>query len=81
MTRPLIRRKNFHNFHWTKKTSSRRGHEKLEEIRELYIMCFLWEEEENECVREELVVMCEEMLFMKKMCANKRTWKEIVCSK
>jgi hypothetical protein len=44
-------------------------------------MCFPWEEEENECVREELVVMCEEMLFIEKMCANKRTWKEVVCNK
>jgi hypothetical protein len=31
MKRPWIRGKNFHNFHWTKTTSSRRGHEKLQE--------------------------------------------------
>jgi hypothetical protein len=29
MRRPWIGRKNLHNFHWTKRTSSRRGHEKL----------------------------------------------------
>jgi hypothetical protein len=27
--------------------------------------------EENECMRGKLVLMCERMLFMKKMCANK----------
>jgi hypothetical protein len=31
MRRPWIRGKDFHNFHWTKRTSSRRGHEKLGE--------------------------------------------------
>ncbi len=37
------------------------------------ILCvFLGEKEDNECVREELVLMCEKMLFMKKMCANKK---------
>jgi hypothetical protein len=29
MKRPLIRRKDFHNFHWKRRTSSRRGHGKL----------------------------------------------------
>jgi hypothetical protein len=29
------------------------------------------EKEENECVRKRLVLMCGEVLFMKKMCANK----------
>jgi hypothetical protein len=29
MRRPWIRAKDFLNFHWKKKTSSRRGHEKL----------------------------------------------------
>jgi hypothetical protein len=28
-------------------------------------VCFFsWEEEENECARRELVVMCEEVVFM-----------------
>jgi hypothetical protein len=36
-------------------------------------VCFFWKrEEENEGEREELVLMCEKMLFMgKKLCANK----------
>jgi hypothetical protein len=29
MKRPLIGRKDFHNFHWTRKISSRKGHGKL----------------------------------------------------
>jgi hypothetical protein len=29
MKRPWIGRKDFHNFHWTKRISSRKGHEKL----------------------------------------------------
>jgi len=29
MKSPWIEGKNFHNFHWTKKTNSRKGHEKL----------------------------------------------------
>jgi hypothetical protein len=31
MRRPWIRGKNFHNFHWTKKISLKRSHEKLGE--------------------------------------------------
>jgi hypothetical protein len=31
MRRPWIGGKDFHNFHWTKRTSSRRGHERLRE--------------------------------------------------
>jgi hypothetical protein len=31
MRRPWIREKDFHNFHGTKRTSSRKGHEKLRE--------------------------------------------------
>ncbi len=49
--------------------------------REFYLVCFPWEEEENQYVREKLVVMCEELLFMEKMCANKRAGKEVVCNK
>jgi hypothetical protein len=48
---------------------------------EFYLMCFPWEEEGNQCVKEKLVVMCEKVLFMEKMCANKKAGKEIVCSK
>ncbi len=43
---------------------------------------FQKEEEENECEREELVLMCEKMLFMKKQIVYKqRAWKEVVCNK
>jgi len=48
MRRPLIRRKDFHNFHWTKKTSSKRVMKRLG--KRGFIFFFL-EEEENECVR------------------------------
>jgi hypothetical protein len=58
MKRPLIGGKDFHNFHWTQKTNSRRGHGKV-----FCILYFSWEEEENECVRRELIVMCEEVLL------------------
>jgi hypothetical protein len=44
-------------------------------------MFFPWEEEENECVKGQLVIMCEKVSFMKKMCANRITWKEVVCNK
>jgi hypothetical protein len=71
MRRLLIGGKDFHNFHSTRKINSRRGHGKLEGRGG----------EENECVKGELVVMCEEVLFIEKMCANKRTWKEVVCNK
>jgi hypothetical protein len=34
-------------------------------------MCFFWKkEEENECEREELVLMCEKKLFMEKNCVQ-----------
>jgi len=45
MNGPLIRGKDFHNFHWIKKTNSRRGHGKLSGL----------EEKKNECVKGELV--------------------------
>ncbi len=33
---------------------------------------FSWEEEENECVRRELIVMCEKILFMEEnVCKQK----------
>ncbi len=46
-------------------------------------MFVFWKkEEENECEREELVFLCEKMLFMgKKIVCKQRAWKEVVCSK
>jgi hypothetical protein len=38
---------------------------------EWYLVFFPGRNEENECVKEEIVLMCEKVLFMGKMCANK----------
>ncbi len=51
MRRPWIGGKDFFNFHWTKKTSLRRGHEKLGKggVRKVFFLCdFSWEGEEKE---------------------------------
>jgi hypothetical protein len=63
-------REGFPNFHWTRRTSSRRGHGKLTKQGSGSCVFFPGKREENECVRKKLVLMCERMLFMKKMCAN-----------
>ncbi len=81
MMRPLIGRKDFHTFHWTKKISSRKGHGKLGWEEFLFYLMFSLEKEENECVRGELTVMCEKKLFIEANVCNKKTWKEIVCNK
>jgi len=39
MKRPLIGGRDFHNFHWTKKTSSKRGHGKLERKEFFLLSC------------------------------------------
>jgi hypothetical protein len=39
MKRPLIRGKDFHNFHWTRKTSSKRGHGKLGRFLFFFVSC------------------------------------------
>jgi hypothetical protein len=70
MRRPLIGGEGFPNFHWTRRTSLRRGHGGLPKG-EGSILCFGKENEENECVRKRLILMCEKVLFMGKMCANK----------
>jgi hypothetical protein len=62
----------FPNFHWTRRTSSRRGHGRLSKGGVVSCVFFRGKKEENECVREELVLMCEEVLFMEKLCANKK---------
>jgi hypothetical protein len=52
MTRPWIRGKDFHNFHLIKRTSSRRGDEKLgkeEFLGMVFFLCyFSWEGEEQD---------------------------------
>jgi hypothetical protein len=60
----------FRSFHWTRGTSSRNGHGRLTKC--VDGVCFLKpreqrRKEENKCVREELVLICEKTLFMKKM--------------
>jgi len=56
MRRPLIERKDFNNFHWIRKTSSKRGHWKLWGGGNNFLLsCVFFKEEENECVRGKLV--------------------------
>ncbi len=44
-------RKDFHNFHWTRRTSVKKGHEKL--VWEDFFLSYgFLEEEENECVKK-----------------------------
>jgi hypothetical protein len=44
MKRPSIERKDFHNFHWRKRTNSRRGYGKLKE-KQVLSFVFFGEEE------------------------------------
>jgi len=61
----------FRSFHWVRGTNSRRGHGGLP--RERGISCVEGNgKEENECVRKILVLMCGNVLFMKKMCAKNK---------
>jgi hypothetical protein len=51
MTRPWIEGNYFHNFHWTKRTNSRRDHEKFgeEKFMGVFFLCyFSWEREEKD---------------------------------
>jgi hypothetical protein len=63
-------REGFPNFHWTRRTSLRRGHGGLPKG-EGSILRFGKEKEENDCVKKRLILMCVKVLFMGKMCANK----------
>jgi hypothetical protein len=66
----------FPNFHWTRRTSSRRGHGGLPKV-EGSILCFGKEKEEKECVRNRLILMCGKVLFMGKTCVNKSMEKKL----
>ncbi len=48
--------------------------DKGNKLKEEEFVCFVWKkEEENECEREKLILMCEEVLFMgKELCVNKK---------
>jgi hypothetical protein len=50
MRRPWIGGKDFHNFHWTKRISSRRGHAKLGEkdVWGFFLCYFSWEGKEKD---------------------------------
>jgi hypothetical protein len=74
-------REGFSNFHWTRKISSRRGHGRL--TKRILVFCVFCRGKKrgDECVREKkLVLTCEIMLFMEKMC-KKKAWKKVMCSK
>ncbi len=64
MKRPLIEGKDF-------QTSSRRSCGRFTKGKVVSCVFFGGKKEENECVREELIFMCEKVLFIEKMCANK----------
>jgi hypothetical protein len=51
----------FQDFHWTRRPSSRRGDGRWGSIPHMSkedLMCFWEEKEEDECVREKIVLMC-----------------------
>jgi len=61
----------FQSFHWTRGTSSRKGHGSLPG--EKGVSCIGGRgKEKNECVGKRLVLMCGKVLFMKKMCARNK---------
>jgi len=61
----------FRSFHWTRGTSSRKGHNGLP--RKKGVSCVGGRgKEENERVRKRLVLMCGKALFMEKMCARNK---------
>ncbi len=61
----------FQSFHWTRGTSSKKGHGGLSRERGV---SYVGErgKEENECVRKRLVLMCGKVLFMENMCARNK---------
>jgi hypothetical protein len=61
----------FRSFHWTRGTSSRKGHGCLP--REIGVSWVKFrEKEEKECVKKRLVLMCRKVLFMEKMCVRNK---------
>jgi len=61
----------FRSFHWTRGTGSRKGHGSLP--REKILSSVRGRgKEENEYVRKRLVLICEKVLFMEKMCARNK---------
>jgi hypothetical protein len=71
MKRPLIRGKNFQTSIGQGEQAQGGGHGRFTKKKGVVSCVFFCGKEENECVREKLVLMCEKMLFIEKMCANK----------
>jgi hypothetical protein len=67
----------FRSFHWTRGTSSRKGHGGSP--RKRGVSCVRERgKEKNECVRKILVLMCGKVLFMEKMCARNKHGKNLM---
>jgi hypothetical protein len=60
-------REGFRSFHWTKETSSRKGHGSLPKKRRVSCVGKRGKEE-NECVRKKLVLMCGKVVHEKNVC-------------
>jgi len=61
----------FRSFYWARGTNSKKGHGGLP--KERGVSCVGGRgKEENECVKERLVLMCGKVLFMKNMCARNK---------
>jgi hypothetical protein len=70
MRRLWVGRKDFHNFHWTKKNKFKEGHEKAWEKKVIGSCVFRGVRTGGKFVGRELVVICEEMLSMEEKCVK-----------
>jgi hypothetical protein len=72
----------FWSFHWTRGTSSRKGHGRF--TKRVDGLCFLkpkGTKEEEECVRKNISsYVWKKVVHGKNMC-KQRAWKEVVCNK
>jgi len=67
----LIGRKDFEasrSFHWTRETSSRKGHGGLPKETRGVSYVEKRKKEDNECVKKRLVLMCEKVVHEKDVC-------------
>jgi hypothetical protein len=60
-------REGFRSFHWTRETSSKKGHEGLPKERGVSYVGRR-KKEENECVRKILILMCARVVHGKYVC-------------
>ncbi len=77
MKRPLIGGKDFQTSIGQGEQVQGRFMGSLQKEGMISCVFFSGKKEENDCVRRKLVFMCERMLFMKKMCANKEHGKKL----